>query len=400
MKAGKSRRVRKVLRAKWSLMGASVLLATVISMASLPSEAQTRHAIPNLAGKILTVRGPIEPHELGPTLTHEHVFIEFQRTAPQTATRSATQAEIYQEPLTLHNLSAVRMGIRNADDAIIGSFDDVLSEVLAFKELGGNGIVDLSNIGLGRDAKALLRLANATDMNVVMGAGWYVAPFHPLDMTAKTVEELTDIVVRDITIGVDGTDVRSGVIGEVGVACGSGQITENEMKATRASARAARITGAPMIFHCGGFREEKFKILDMLEQEGVDLRRVTMGHSNGLANDIAFAKRLLARGVMIEFDYLGATGSPFGWLDTTSMNDAEVARGVAELVKLGYANRIVLSHDICTKIQLKKWGGFGYTYITKYFVPALKGLGVSDEVIHKITVDNPRKVLTFGEPKP
>ncbi|HEY7391797.1 MAG TPA: hypothetical protein VH640_24995, partial [Bryobacteraceae bacterium] len=124
---------------------------------------------------------------------------------------------------------------------------------------------------------------------------------------------------------------------------------------------------------------------------------VVMGHSNSSADDMELMKRLLERGVYIEFDYLGAPGGPGGLLGRVS--DAQVAHAIVDLIKAGYGDRIVLAHDVCTKIQLKKYGGNGYTYISDYFLPELSRLGVSDAKIHKIMVENPRRALTFVAPQ-
>ncbi len=347
-------------------------------------------AIPNLAGKVLTVKGPVDPSVLGETLMHEHIFIDFQSPRPRPQGPAAV-------PVTLANLGAVRMARGPAtSNGFLADFDESLYEVMEFKYAGGGTIVDVSNIGLGRDPKGLARISNASGLHVVMGAGWYQKQFHPLDMDQKTVEEMTDVIVRDVAVGVDGTGVRSGVIGEVGI--NGNPLIDNERKSTRASGRASRLTGAPISFHVGGVGEEKFEVLDILASEGVDLSHVVMGHSNALAVDLPLARRVLARGVYIEFDYLGAPGSPGGYL--SARDDQKVAKGLAALVKEGYADRIVLGHDVCTKIQLKTYGGLGFTYISDYFLPALRTMGVSEQDIHKMMVENPRRALTFTAPRP
>jgi phosphotriesterase-related protein len=347
--------------------------------------------IPNLTGKILTVTGPMDPARLGQTLMHEHIFIEFQNPDPN----RRPARPVIADHLSMMNLAAARMGGSVRDNGFLGDFQESLGEIREFKNRGGDTIVDVSNIGLGRDARALEQISRASGLNVVMGAGWYQKAYHPLDMDQRTVEQLTDVVVHDVAVGVDGTKIRSGIIGEVGV--NGNPLTPNEIKSTRASARAARITGAPITFHVGGDREEKFQILDVVASEGVDLSRVVMGHSNSISNDLPLMRRLLERGVFIEFDYLGAPGGPGGFLGP--INDGVVARGIVELVKAGYVDRIVLSHDVCTKIQLKKYGGQGYAYINDYFLPELSHLGVSDADIHKMMVENPRRALTFTAPQ-
>ena len=126
---------------------------------------------------------------------------------------------------------------------------------MEFKRAGGNTIVDVTSIGLGRDPMALQQVADATGLNIVMGAGWYQKFYHPDDMDQRTVEDLRDEIIGDIAVGVGGTGVRSGIIGEVGI--NGNPLTPNEMKSVRASAEASRATGAAITFHHGGWGKEK-----------------------------------------------------------------------------------------------------------------------------------------------
>jgi len=371
-------------------MGASLALAQTPAWAASPTP-----AIPNIAGKVLTVTGPIEPAALGETLMHEHIFINFELPLPEQP-KHATEVEISHQKLSLANLWAVRSGVWNADNDFLGDFDTAYDELMAYKRRGGGTIVEVSNIRLGRDPHALARISRATGLNVVMGAGWYQKRYHPLNMDQLTLEEMTQTIVKDIAEGVDGTSSRSGIIGEIGI--NGNPLTPNELKSTRASARAARLTGAPMSFHLGGYREEKLTILDVVASEGVPLQRVVMGHSNSLLMDLPLARRVLARGVTLEFDWLGALGSPGGFLGPS--DDLKIAHGIVQLVKEGFVDQIVISHDVCTKLQLQKYGGFGYTYIDKYFLPALRRFGLSESDIHKIMVVNPARQLTFAAPMP
>jgi len=352
-------------------------------------------AIPDIAGQVLTVLGPVAPGTLGRTLMHEHIFIDFQLPYPEPPPH-ATAVGLSQEKFGLQQLSAVRAGAWNQDNDSLRDWDTSYAEVLEYKRVGGGTIVDVSNIRLGRDPKALLRMSHATGLHIVMGAGWYQKRYHPRNMDQLTLEDMTGIIVRDIALGVDGTRIRSGVIGEIGI--NGNPLTPNEIKSIHASARAARLTGAPMSFHVGGYREEKLTVLDMVAAEGVDLSRVVMGHSNGLALDLPLARRVLARGVTLEFDWLGALGSPGGYLGPS--DDIKVAKGLVQLVKEGYGDRIVIAHDVCTKLQLKKYGGLGFTYIDEYFLPALRKIGLSETDIRKIMVDNPARQLSFVAPQP
>ena len=353
----------------------TVAVATGLVVGTLASASAQRQAVPNLAGKVLTVAGPIEPSALGPTLMHEHIFIDFKR--PASAIPVAAGA------------GAAQRGPMPPGWNLLADFNEQLAEVEEFKRAGGGSIVDVTNIGLSRDPRALLRISQASGLHVVMGAGWYQKALHAPDMTDRTLEELTDLVVRDVTVGVQGTNIRAGIIGEVGVE--GNPLTDNELKSVRASARASRITGAPMTFHRGGASiEEKLRVLDVVAEEGVDLRHVVMGHQG--STDWASLKRLLDRGVYVEFDYIGQA-------PLSAERDTQLIENIASVINAGHADRLMVAHDICTQPQLKKNGGGGFAYISTVILPALKAKGISDENIRKILVDNPMRLLPFVAPR-
>ena len=371
-----------------------VLVVLQVSPSAGTNQAATTTGIPNLAGKVLTVVGPVDPEVLGQTIMHEHIFIDFQNPVARANISQATDMGLHLSPVSLNVLSEVRFRrIPNRDNLYLTDLGEAIDEVMEFKRHGGQTIVDVTSIGLGRDPHALQQVSQTTGLSIVMGAGWYQKQFHPADMDSRTIEELTDVIVRDIVVGAQGTSVRSGIIGEVGI--NGNPLTANEMKSIRASARASRITGAAISFHVGGRGEEKFTVLEAVAEEGADLRRVIMGHSNSIADDLPFMKRLLERGVFIQFDTLGRPDGRLGGVD-----DGKVARGIVELIEAGYADRVLLSQDVCNKIHLKKYGGTGFSYVLENFLPALRDLGVEEEDIHKMMVENPVRALTFAAPVP
>ena len=371
-----------------------VLVVLQVSPSAGTNQAATTTGIPNLAGKVLTVVGLVDPEVLGQTIMHEHIFIDFQNPVARANISRATDMGLHLAPVSLNVLSEVRFRrTPNRDNLYLTDFGEAIDEVMEFKRHGGQTIVDVTSIGLGRDPHALQQVSQTTGLSIVMGAGWYQKQFHPADMDSRTIEELTDVIVRDIVVGAQGTSVRSGIIGEVGI--NGNPLTANEMKSIRASARASRITGAAISFHVGGRGEEKFVVLEAVAAEGADLRRVIMGHSNSIADDLPFMKRLLERGVFIQFDTLGRPDGRLGGVD-----DGKVARGIVELIEAGYADRVLLSQDVCNKIQLKKYGGTGFSYVLENFLPALRDLGVEEEDIHKMMVENPVRALTFAAPVP
>lgn len=226
-----------------------------------------------------------------------------------------------------------------------------------------------------------------------MGASWYTKAWHPKDLDSRSVESLSDEIVRDVTVGVGDTDVRSGIIGEVGTT--GNPLTPNETQVIRASGRASRLTGAAVSLHTSSALKEQPKILNLLAEEGTDLTRVVVGHSDAIANDLPFLAELLRRGVYIQFDVLGRPPV----VTRRRPTDLEVAASVVALIKAGHGKRILLSQDVCTKTSLKAYGGTGYSFIEETFLPHLKRQGVTDAQISAMVVENPQRVLTFVAPQ-
>ncbi len=256
--------------------------------------------------------------------------------------------------------------------------------------------MDATSIGLKRDPLALRRVAERTGLHIITGTGYYQRVYHPDDMDRRTVDDLTRTIVRDVTVGVhDGirqTDVRAGVIGEVGI--NGGPLTANERKSMRAAARVSRLTGAPVMIHLGGQGAEKHTILDIAAEEGVDLAHVILGHCDGIAEDTRFMLELLGRGVYVAFDNLGrepAIAAP--------SRTAIAAEAIPRLLEAGYEDRVLLSHDICWKTSLKAYAGVGYSFIQEQFLPRLRDLGVGDAQILKLMVGNPARAFTFVAPQ-
>ena len=217
-------------------------------------------------GKVMTVNGPIDPADAGVSIMHEHIFIDFWRDKEPGFNAPATDIAHWNEKLTLENLYLARSNKPIKDNYMLTDEGVAFKDLMAYRNLGGTTVVEVSNIGLGRDPLALQRISNATGLNIVMGSGWYQKFYHPKDMGERTVEDLTEEIIQDVTVGVGNTGVRSGIIGEVGV--NGNPLTANEEKSIRASGRASQATGAAITFHSGGTGREKFQVAKWLAGGG------------------------------------------------------------------------------------------------------------------------------------
>jgi predicted metal-dependent phosphotriesterase family hydrolase len=308
------------------------------------------------AGKVVTVLGEIEPSEMGNTLTHDHLLVD-------------------------------GWGLRNLYEAILDDEGIAIDEVRRFKEAGGGTICDPTNIGLGRDPRALARLSAATGVHVVMGAGWYREVVYPDYISSTSTEELAQILVNEIRDGVDGTGIRPGFIGEIGTE--RGHITPAVERVFRAAARAHVRTGIPILTHTTHWGELALEQLDLLAEEGVAPSVVIVSHlgdRKGVANILPIAER----GAWINVDNIGFVGG-YAPLEFRADN-------VAELCSLGLADRVMLSNDICELGQLSAYGGAGYANVILNFLPLLRDRGVSEDHIQQMMVLNPSLAFAFTEP--
>ena len=363
-------------------------------------------AVPDMSGKVLTVKGPVSLDDLGVTLMHEHLFVDLRKnhlphmahgkdlSDPTFTTEDipASDLELWEAKVGLGNLHIARQMGPIADNYLLSDEKLITAEVLEFKKRGGGSIVDVTSIGIKRDPRALRRVSDGTGLQIIMGTGYYQRLFHPPDMDERSVEELTDEIVADVVRGVADTGIRSGIIGEVGV--NGGPLRPNEIKSIRAAARASRLTGAAITFHRGGVGAERRETLDIVAEEGADLGRVILGHAEEIAPDLDLMLELLERGMYIQFDRLGREQT------LAESITLQGARAVPQLVDAGYEDRILLSHDVCWKVHLKHYGGFGFSYILEEFLPYLLENGVSEAQTRKFMVENPARILQFVAPQP
>ena len=344
----------------------------------------------NMSGFVQTVLGPIHSEVLGPTLTHEHLLIDFTVMFKQPL--KATDRFKALQPVSMQNLGWVRYDpFRNKDNLELLNEQDTISEVLLLKQSGGNGLVDATTFGIGRDPMALARISRATNLNIIMGAGYYVDAVHPHDMDIKSVISLAETIIGEITVGVDDTMVKAGIIGEIGC---SWPLTKNEHKVLKASALAQLETGTSILIHPGRNEKAPFEILEILANSGADLTRVIMGHLERTIYDTPSLLKLAKSGCCLEFDLFGWETSYYPLSDNDMVNDTRRIELINILIDNGYVDKITLGHDVFSKHRLAKYGGHGYSHIMNNIVPRMSKSGISENDIQTILVKNPARLLT------
>lgn len=359
-------------------------------------------------GSIVTVTGRIDPDTLGVTMCHEHLFIDTVE-ALYTEPDSAIDRRVAGEPVSMDTLPYVRRNaMQHRDNMRLDSMEEAIEEVSQYVQAGGEAIVDVTPKNAGEDPRAVRAVANETGTTIVHGTAHYVRPVHPERIDRMSADEIADEFVDDVEGGIGETDVRAGLIGEIGL---SGRIHDAERKVTRAAARAALRTGASVNFHPPGRTEHSqrdrtyptsrwcLEILDIVEEEGLSPDRVVMSHMDRTVfEDLAYQRELADRGAYLEYDLWGMEAALDQYGDSY-MSDFQRLSFVTDLIEDGYADRLLFSHDVYTKLQRTAYGGFGYAHVLEHVVPLLKKRGVDSETIDQVLVENPRSMLTFVEPE-
>ena len=348
-----------------------------------------------LSGKVQTVLGAIDANDLGITLPHEHLLCDASFTFIEPS--MVSQKALAYEPVRIENLGWIRKNKVNClDNLRLWDEELAILELLRFKKAGGSTIVDVTNIGLGRDPIGMTRISRATDVNIIMGAGYYLGPSHPPDLAGKKEETIVDEIMHDITVGVADTGIRAGILGEIGC---SYPLKNSEVKVLTAVARAQQITGIPVKIHPGHSNEAPFEIIELLRENGGKINHTVMSHvENRLVGDIDLTLKLADAGCYIEYDTFGNPQNAIRLPHkvTHSLSDWERIGCIKELIDHGHLHQLLISQDVFNKICLRRYGGYGYDHILTTIVPLMRMKGISDEQIRIILVENPKRMLQFA----
>ena len=346
-----------------------------------------------LTGKVQTVLGPIDPDDIGTTLFHEHLLASMAAYFREPAEPAARK--LAHERLTMENVRQVRLDRNiNLDNTILADEQMAIKEVRLYREAGGRTIADVSSKGLGRNPLGLQRIAQATGLNIIMGAGYYVGISHPSDMATKTEEEITNEMVRDITVGVGDTGVRSGVIGEIGC---TEPLLDGERKVLRAAARAQKETGAPLMIHPPFNDDLALEVVRVLADAGADLEHTVICHVNVYGFSPNTCRQIADAGCYVGYESFGNLGYPHLYLGRLLQHrsDLDYIDAIMRLIDDGYIDHILVAHDICFKDFLTAYGGHGYAHILENAMPVMKIQGMSDNQISSLFVENPKKYFQF-----
>ena len=299
--------------------------------------------------QVMTVRGAISPDELGHTQMHDHLFADL----------SWARHRWLAMPIT---------------DEV-----QITEEIRLYGQAGGGTLVDPTLEHIGRLPEAMRRVSEATGVHVVMGSGFYREPYYPEFVNKLPTQDLADYIVDEIENGVGDTGIKPGIIGEIGL--DKQWVQGVEERVLRAAARAQVATGLAITTHTPPKMSLEF--LKIFQEEGVEPDRVVFGHLDNTL-EMHELERVAATGAYIEFDLIG--------IDFIN-SDERRAEFLAELVRLGHQDRLLVAQDMCSRSRFKTNGGHGYQHLIDSFLPMLREEGVDEEAIHAMTHLNPAQVL-------
>lgn len=288
-------------------------------------------------------------------------------------------------------------------------FDDKVRQIVSLLEdalkNGCSTIVDASTIEMRplmwRDGQKvalsefLKEISKQTGIHIIASTGFYKEPFFPYSVYRMKVNEIAEVFIREITEGIEGTDIRAGLI-KIGSSLRT--ITPTEAKVFRAAAIAHLETGVSITTHAthGTMGVQQ---LDILEEESVDLQHVIIGHCS-LNADLSYHLSIAERGAFLGYDTIGK----MRWISAEPsevfayQSDKIIVHLIQKMIQLGFKNQLLLSSDISpNEIDLNPdtFGRYGYTYVFQGFLPMLREAGVNQEDIDRIVIDNPRHALAI-----
>jgi phosphotriesterase-related protein len=317
-----------------------------------------------------TTAGPLDVAKLGFVLPHEHILIsspDVRLVWPQSFDRAAALARC-------------------------------VARMSAAKAAGVETFVDVTTIDFGRDAQFVQEVATTADVPVIICTGlWNV----PLYFQWRPPEVAEQFFVNEITTGIEGTTLKAGIIK---VTSNATLLTEAQDKVFRAAARAHRQTGVPISTHTEASEKCGLDQQRVLAEEGVDLSRVIIGHSE--TEDYAYLKQLLDLGSYLGIDRFGADNvvDPAAAEKRGRPTHAQRLRIVAQLCRDGYAGQLLLSHDTSgLSVFPVEWYDQTYPnarfdYISRTVLAELQEAGVSKTQIAQMTRDNPRAIFANQTP--
>ncbi len=299
---------------------------------------------------IQTVRGRIKPSQLGMTLIHEHIMVDF---------------------IGADKVSKDRYDVDEV-------FEVMLPYLKEIRALGVTGFGECTPMFLARDSGLLARLAETVDMHIITNTGMYKEPYIPQYAFQKSADELAQMWTTEMEKGIEDTGIRPGFIK---IAVNPGNLIPVQQKIVRAAARTSLSTGLTIASHTG-HGIAAMETMDILEQEGVSLSKYIFVHAGSEQNQ-EYHFKAAERGAWVEYDHI---------------KKADANRSI-QLIKAmlekGHEDNLLLSQDAgWYNVGQPKGGNIkGFAYIVEDFIPLMKQSGIDQNTIDKLMITNPSRAL-------
>jgi len=305
---------------------------------------------------IQTVRGKIDPKDLGPTYCHDHIVVR--------------PPELF---------------VKEDPDLCLDDTNTAIQELNFFKAAGGGAIVEMTTIDVGRAPEDLRLISEATGVHIIAATGYNKSKYCEGLVSGKSEEEIASEMFRDLAEGMEGTDIRAGVIK---ASTSKDKITTGEEKVFGAAIKVHLQLGAPISTHteAGTYALEQ---IDLLVSAGVKPKHIIIGHVDRKL-DNEYLRAIAQTGVFMGFDQISKE---------KYFPDALRIESIKRLIDNGHEHQILLSGDWARKSYWPSYGfgyGPGLTYILWRFVPWMLRRGVSKEAINAMLVLNPAKAFSWA----
>ena len=318
----------------------------------------------NSTGKIVTVKGIMEPDESLFFQCHEHLLMAYGKPGEK-------YPELYYDEL-----------------------DKSMQEAQAYVRAGGDGLVEAQPVGCCRMTEELVKISENTGLHIVASTGFHKMAFYPEGHWIFEQDEqgLTEIFLHELQQGmfIDGAFEKpqqwiSARAGQIKTAMETTEINDQYRKVITAAANAAKETGAPIMMHVEN-GHHPLKYFELLEQQGVRPEQMIFCHLDRACKDLQVHKELAKAGAFIEYDTIAR------WKYHSDERELEIFN---EMIQAGFEDQLLFSLDT-TRKRLSTYGGdMGLTYILEIFLDMMRNAGISQEIIDKVSKKNPAKALAW-----
>jgi len=341
---------------------------------------------------IQTTHGLIDLMNIDFICPHEHLLIDMTHEAIMP--KSDDEQMLFNGPVTMNVLGLLRLNpyiIKT--NLVLDSLELAVSEMHELKAIGCELLVDVTSIGLGRDARKIKMIAERAGIPVAVGCGFFTHDAVAKEYQDWDSEKIGSYIIDEIFFGIDDTGIMPGVIGEIGI---SKQIAPFEKRSLEGAAIAQRKSGLPIYLHTYPWSHSGLEAINLLINEGVPPERICVCHMD-VTFDVDYLYKILSTRAYVEFDNFGKefyflakdeafAGGPF---ETDRCRIAMLAR----LLREGYGRQLLLANDVCLKSMLCAYGGLGYGHVHKNMIAMLIAEGATESDINLLITRNPQEFL-------